>query len=316
MKQASGNQETKPSSWVVWSTAARPHTLTASLSPCIVSFASIGSPWQVRLAWLLFCFTVQIGTNLHNDYSDFVQGADTKERVGQPRATAKGWLTPTETCLAATTVLAVTFLSGVYLLWFTREMENSFAWFLVLSSVFNAFAYTGGPYPLGYVGLGNFSIGYAGLGDLFVLLYFGYVAVLMIPYLLHCQGELVDWMSQISLATSVGLLAMNILIVNNLRDCHTDILANKKTTTVRFGRKFSLAEYTLSVVFSYLLVIFDATRLGSLWRLLPLLSLPLAVTETMAVFASEGKSLNKHVGATAGVQFVFCILLGLGCILS
>jgi 1,4-dihydroxy-2-naphthoate octaprenyltransferase len=308
--------ESRPSSLVVWSTAARPHTLTASISPCLVAFALTPSPWHLRLAWLIFCFTVQIGTNLHNDYSDYVQGADTDKRVGQPRATAKGWLTPAQTCRAATAVLSVTFLSGVYLLSATNQLGNPFAWFLVLTSVFNAFAYTGGPYPLGYIGLGHLSIAYAGLGDLFVLLYFGLVAVLMIPYLLYCEGRPIDWVSQFSLGTSVGVLATNIIIVNNLRDRHTDILANKKTTAVRFGREFSLGEYVFCNTLAYAIIIMEALRLMSPWRLLPLLSLPLAIRETKAIFVHEGQSLNAHVGATALVQFAFSLLLSIGCLMQ
>jgi len=261
---------------------------------------------------MIFCFTVQIGTNLHNDYSDYVQGADTDKRVGQPRATAKGWLTPTETCRAATAVLSVTFLSGVYLLSETQQLSNPFAWFIVISSVFNAFAYTGGPYPLGYLGLGNFSLAYAGLGDLFVLLYFGLVAVLMLPYLVSCMGQSIDWVFQISLGTSIGLLGTNIIIVNNLRDRHTDVLVNKRTTAVRFGRRFSLAEYVICNILGYAIVIMEAVRLSSPWLLLPLVTLPLAMQETRAIFTNEGQSLNKHVGATALVQFTFSILLSIG----
>ncbi|KAL7579901.1 hypothetical protein ACA910_004907 [Epithemia clementina (nom. ined.)] len=313
----------RPSSLVVWSTAARPHTLTASVSPCLVTFALTPDTfWNQKLAWLVFCVTVQIGTNLHNDYSDFVQGADTDKRVGQKRATAQGWITPTETCRAATGVLTVTFLSGLYLIVTSHQISNPWAWFLVLSSIFNAFAYTGGPYPLGYIGLSKFSIAYAGLGEVFVLLYFGYVAVFMVPYLTYyCQGkDNLDWVTVFSHGTSVGFLAMNIIIVNNLRDRHTDAEAQKRTTAVRFGRTFALAEYAFSVIISYAVLIYEAIlrhKQFQSWKLLALLSLPLAILETKAVFCCpEGPSLNKHVGATAGVQFLFCILLSIGCLLS
>lgn len=315
-KKAAVKEQQRPPTWKVWWTATRPHTVTASLCPCLVAAAACPqTPLDVQAAWTIFCVTVQIGTNLHNDYSDYVQGADTDKRVGQARATAKGWLTPKQTCQAATATLGVTFLAGVYLAITTKQTTNPVVWFLVLSSIFNAFAYTAGPYPLGYIGLAHWSIAYSGLGDIFVLLYFGLVAVLMIPYLLACQGgdtTTIDWMQQICYGTCVGLLATNILVVNNLRDRHTDIRANKMTTAVRFGRTFSLTEYVLCTVISYVIVVVDASRSQSTWRLLPFLSLPLALKQAKAVFSKEGQALNEHVGGTAGVQLVFCVLLSIG----
>lgn len=306
--------EKRPAAWKVWWTATRPHTVTASLCPCIVANAACPqTPWNIQLAWTLFCVTVQIGTNLHNDYSDYVQGADTDKRVGHARATAKGWLTPQQTCQAATLTLSVTLLAGVYLAFETNQASNPIVWFLILSSIFNAFAYTAGPYPLGYIGLAHWSIAYSGLGDIFVLLYFGLVAVLMIPYLLTCQGDTtIDWFQQILHGTCVGFLATNILVVNNLRDRHTDTHANKLTTAVRFGRTFSLTEYVVCTLFSYTIIVIDANRAESIWRLLPFLSIPLAVKQGKAIFVKEGQALNEHVGGTAGVQLVFCVLLAVG----
>ena len=229
-----------PSTVQIWLAAARPHTLTASLCPCLVAAAATRSPWHCQLLWTTFCLTVQLGTNLHNDYSDYVQGADTANRIGQPRATARGWLTPFQTCAAACASLTITTLSGVLLAWQTQQLDNMIVWFWMGTSIFNAFAYTAGPFPLGYIGLGNCSIAYAGLGDIFVLVYFGYVAVLMLPYLLENET---DWTAQWIYGTQVGLLATNIIVVNNLRDRHTDVQAHKRTTAVRFGRGFSLVEY-------------------------------------------------------------------------
>ena len=213
----------KPSTLKIWLTAARPHTLTASLSPCLVAYGSCHPPAHLFAAWVVFCLTVQLGTNLHNDYADFVKGADTKERVGQARATAQGWLTPTQTCVAATAALTVTLTCGVYLVNATDQWRNPFLWFLILSSIFNAFAYTGGPYPLGYIGLADWSIAYAGLGDLFVFLYFGLVATLMLPYLMQIRQKdgsvtaeadptSLKWSYQLVYATQVGLLATNIIV--------------------------------------------------------------------------------------------------------
>jgi 1,4-dihydroxy-2-naphthoate octaprenyltransferase len=310
-------EEARPSTLHIWWTAARPHTLTASLSPCLVAYALCQPPAHLQAAWTLFCMTVQIGTNLHNDYSDYVQGADTDKRVGHARATAKGWLTPTQTCVAATGTLAVTLACGIYLGMVTRQTENAFFWFWILSSIFNAFAYTGGPYPLGYLGLGQWSIAYAGLGEVFVLLYFGYVAVLMLPYLVDgvqagddFTPTFVNWPEVIVYATAVGLLSTNIILVNNLRDHLTDVLVDKRTTTVRFGRSFGLGAYVFCLVLALLQVLVIYVFLEpSPWRLLPLAVTPLAVHEARAVFRKEGPALNQHVGGAAKVEFFFCILV-------
>eukprot|EP00977_Amphora_coffeiformis_P012485 scaffold3077_cov162-Amphora_coffeaeformis.AAC.44 len=263
----------RPSTFQIWWTATRPHTLTAGVSPCLVAYALCRPSWDLQLAWTIFCITVQIGTNLHNDYSDFVQGADTEKRVGHARATAKGWLTPMQTCQAATFSLSITFTCGLYLARATDQLSNPIVWFLILSSIFNAFAYTAGPYPLGYIGLDKWSIAYSGLGEVFVMLYFGYTGTLMLPYLLYCKGIDIPWSECFVYATAVGLLATNIIIVNNLRDRLTDVLVDKRTTAVRFGRQFM--------------------------RLLPLLIIPIGIREARAVMTKEGESLNKHVGGAA-----------------
>lgn len=311
MKSNKEKQDERPSTLHIWWTATRPHTLTAGVSPCLVACALCRPSWDLQLAWTVFCITVQIGTNLHNDYSDFIQGADTDKRVGHARATAKGWLTPTQTCQAATLSLTITFMCGVYLAVATRQLYNPMVWFLILSSIFNAFAYTAGPYPLGYIGLDKWSIAYSGLGEVFVLFYFGYVATLMLPFLLFCQGkDDIAWGECFLYATAVGLLATNIIIVNNLRDRLTDVLVDKRTTSVRFGRNFSISEYVFCLSMAMLEVIVVFVLYSSSWlRLVPLLVLPLAVQETRAVMAKEGESLNKHVGGTALVEFFFCILV-------
>jgi 1,4-dihydroxy-2-naphthoate polyprenyltransferase len=334
----------RPPWYKIWLTAARPHTLTASLCPCLVAWATTVSRPPTTLStkadhstvnallvtWLWFCVSVQIGTNLHNDYADYIQGADdASTRLGQARATAMGWLTPTQTCTAATVVLITTALAGLRLVALTREWSNGWLWFWLTSSVFNAFAYTSGPYPLGYIGLGHYSIAYAGLGDVFVFVYFGLVATWMVPYLLHrleldatgtaSSGS--GWFTSWSLSTvvhgvQVGLLATNIIIVNNLRDRHGDALVQKRTTSVRFGRTFSTTQYMLCNALAYGLILYDATVVAAshngTWpfmRLLPLCSLPLAMRQTLAIMSKEGAALNEHVGGTAQVQLAFCILL-------
>jgi 1,4-dihydroxy-2-naphthoate octaprenyltransferase len=327
----------RPALWKVWWTAARPHTLTASLSPVIVGcnatlhaivqqqqqYSDLGSFWSLTYQWVWFCMLIQLGTNLHNDYADFVKGADDENRVGQARATQKGWLTPLQTAMAASGVLGLAFLLGVGFI--VQIQHGSLTTtlvmaFIVTTSVFNGFAYTGGPWPLGYMGLGDVSIGYSGLGDVFVFLYFGLVATLTLPFLYVCCNSRTDtieleellW-SLMPYALQVAVLSVNIIVVNNLRDRHTDVHANKRTVAVRFGASFCKREYTLMVAVAYSLVLWDVYAHNlQLIRLLPLVTLPLAWKEMQAIENKEGGDLNPHVGGTAKVQFLFCILLSIG----
>jgi 1,4-dihydroxy-2-naphthoate octaprenyltransferase len=324
----------KPSTVEIWIAAARPHTLTASVAPTVVGAAITSSLlssstcsrsiFLPTVSFATFACLVQLGTNLHNDYADYVKGADTDKRVGHARATQRGWLTPFQTALGATLCLLGATVIGSFLtiLW-------GFDWvmaFVTISSVFNAFAYTGGPYPLGYLGLGHISIGYAGLGDLFVFLYFGVVATVGVPYIymrdcgyytsatsLHQQR---DELLNASLLSSIpiGLLATAIIVVNNLRDRSTDVTAGKKTLCVRFGEAFGRAEYAFLIGGSYLTLLPLIASFGGPWLLLPLLTIPLATNEinSIVVRRKDGAALNSHVGSTARLQLIFCLLLALG----
>ena len=307
------------------------------------------SQYYLGLCFGAFACLIQLGTNLYNDYSDFIKGADTDDRVGQARATQKGWLTPYETAFASTFCLAIATALGLYLTFLAsswRSISPStssstttidyYMLFITISSVFNAFCYTGGEYPLGYIGLGNLSIGYSGLGDLFVFLYFGIVATITVPYLYLVQEQqfIQDeerqnvWKSEFmyqTLFTSIpiGCLATAIITVNNLRDRETDVIVGKNTMAVRFGAWFTRLEYTILVIGSYIALIPLSSILShdyNRWILccLPLLSFPLARKELKAVGfgGKDGAALNPHVGGVAKVQLVYCILLIAGLKLS
>jgi 1,4-dihydroxy-2-naphthoate polyprenyltransferase len=151
----------------VWAEAARPKTLPAAIIPVLVgtAFAAASGEHDLLRATicLVFALLVQVGTNFANDYFDFLQGADTAERVGPRRAVAAGLVTPAAMLRATVLVLAIAFAAGLLLV---REA----GWILLpvgIVSIVCAVAYTGGPYPLGY----------NGLGDLFVFIFFGLVAV-------------------------------------------------------------------------------------------------------------------------------------------
>lgn len=194
------------------------------------------SVWANAFTFWFFALFIQVGTNLHNDYADFVKGADTHERLGQARVTQKGWLSPAEVATGATLALAAAAGVGLRLV---AVGGLPMVW-VVLTSIFNAVAYTGGPYPLGYVHprLGEFSIGYLGLGDLFVLLYFGFVAVCG-TYYLCSYPHLALPPHAVWAALPTGFLATAIIVVNNLRDRKTDVKAGKLTLAVRFGAAFA-----------------------------------------------------------------------------
>jgi len=287
---------------------------------------------------------MQLGTNLHNDYADFVKGADNEKRVGHARATQKGWLTPYQTAMASGLTLLIGLLLGIRFIiniaasnsnekqqQQQQQLHIAVMSFIVVTSIFNAFAYTGGPWPLGYIGMGNFSLGYSGLGDLFVFLYFGLVATMVPPFLyISCtvnndenNSNNTEILSKLlwtftPYAIQVATLATNIIVVNNLRDRHTDALANKRTLAVRFGATFCRIEYGVNIFLAYgltlwmwwITVSYDNSLTSSV-RLLPLLSFPLAFKEWQALYKKDQGALNPHVGGAAKVQLLFCILLAI-----
>ncbi len=223
---------TRPSSFVIWLAAARPKTLPAAVAPVLVGSALA---WRdgafiglAALSCLIFALLIQVGTNFANDYYDFVQGADTAERVGPKRAVAAGWVGPPVMKRAMIAVFAVAFVAGLSLLPYG-------GWPLLVvgvASIVCGVAYTGGPFPLGY----------HGLGDLFVFLFFGLVAVCTTYFV---QAGTVSAAAGLT-ATGVGLLAANILVVNNYRDVETDAKAGKRTLVVRWGRRCARWQFGVS----------------------------------------------------------------------
>lgn len=338
----SSDDNARPSTFRVWLLASRPQTLTAAISPVIVSYNLClshdpysnnslippSSLWVYTLQWVSFCICIQLGTNLHNDYADFIKGADNETRVGMARATQKGWLSPAQTCRGCDVCLMLALAIGLPLChsiggggWYGLD---PCLFLIVISSIFNAVAYTGGPYPLGYIGLSQISIGYTGLGDLFVFLYFGLVATMTLPYLLlrsstHSDALWIDviWELQAAfyVALPMGFLGTAIIVVNNLRDRNTDVHAQKKTLAVRLGATFCRVEYAMLIGGSYIwcwsVLLVEKTfvyRYGLL-----LLSVPMAIRLLRAVSGGEKDfgELNPYVGGTAKLQLVFCILLSI-----
>ena len=222
-----------PSRHSIWAIAARPKTFAAAAAPVLIGTGLAAFHDRFRalpaVAALIGALLIQIATNLANDYYDFVRGTDTAERVGPVRVTQAGLLAPAAVKRGMMMVIGAAVVVGLYLV-------AVGGWPILVIGVVSlvcAVAYTGGPFPLAY----------HGLGDVFVFLFFGLVAV---------GGTY--WVQALALApdalvagAGVGALSTAILVVNNLRDIETDARAGKRTLAVRIGRTATAAEYTLLV---------------------------------------------------------------------
>jgi 1,4-dihydroxy-2-naphthoate polyprenyltransferase len=282
-----------------WVLAARPATLTAAVVPVAVGTACAlavgGAHVGAALAALLGAMGIQVGTNFANDVFDYEKGADTHERLGPTRAVVSGILSPRAVRGGMVVAFGFATLCGVYLTWMA-------GWVVVaigVASILSGIAYTGGPYPLGY----------HGLGDVFVMAFFGFVAVAGTAFVQVGAVPPVAWWA----AVPVGGIATSILVVNNLRDRHTDARAGKRTLAVRLGRRGAVAEYALLLGASYVTPVLMATVGGARWPvLLPLLSLPWAVALVRRVATTDGAALNPLLGATARLLVLFGLPFSVG----
>ncbi len=287
----------------IWVEAARPKTLAAAFVPVLVG-ATIAYQhelinWMATTVALICAFLIQIGTNFANDYFDFVKGADTEERIGFERATAKGLISP-KTMLNATFIcMALAFVFGLYLVW----IGGTVVLIIGLLSLLFGVLYTGGPFPLGY----------NGLGDLFVFIFFGIVAV-MTTYYVNALAWSMDtfWAS-----LAVGALCTNILVVNNLRDVEQDKIAGKKTLGVLFGETMLKVEYTVMLLLAFSIPPHFYFQLGyGEWIFLPFLILPVALLHTKTIWTeTEKRNLNQQLEKTAKFMTLFGLLFSIGIIL-
>lgn len=284
--------------------AMRPKTLTAAFVPVLVGTAlayAVGSPLKISLTGfaLLSAFLIQMGTNLVNDAIDFKKGADTAERIGPLRVTQSGLLSPDRVLAGAFLCLALAMLSAI-------PLVIAGGWPIVIVgwvSLFFAYGYTGGPFPLAYLGL----------GDLFVLIFFGLVAVSGV-YFLH-TGQ-VDTNALVA-GMQIGFLATVLIAINNLRDREGDVRVGKRTLAVRWGLTFARIEITFLCLFPFVMNLYWLR--GGLFKwagILPLLALPLAVKLSLAIFrTAPGPVYNQFLARAAGIHFVFGLLWSIGCFL-
>jgi 1,4-dihydroxy-2-naphthoate octaprenyltransferase len=224
-----------------WILAARPKTLPAAVMPVLLGSALAwhagGFAPLPALICLGFALLVQIGTNYANDYYDGIKGTDTPQRLGPTRAVASGLIKPEAMWRGTLVVLGAAFVLGLTLVSYG-------GWWLVAvgaASLLCALAYTGGPYPLGY----------HGWGDVFVIAFFGLIAVAFTFYVQTGAFAQEAWLAGLAM----GLVVNNILVVNNYRDEAEDRRAGKRTLVVRFGRRFGLCLYAGSYLVSLLIPI-------------------------------------------------------------
>ena len=280
--------------WRVWLLAIRPRTLPAAVAPIVVGTAVAmredGFHALAALVALVVALLLQIAANLANDVFDFRRGAD-RTRLGPTRVTQSGLIAPGRVLRTTGLVVVAAILGGLYLVW-----RGGWPILVVgLLAVIAAVAYTGGPFPLGY----------HGLGDPFAFLFFGPIGVAGSAYV---QTNELTWLGVLA-SVPIGCLVAAIIVVNNLRDLETDRAAGKQTLAVRLGRRGAIGEYLTLVTAAYLIppALWIGGSIGA-WALLTWISLPLAVMLARGVGVTTGKALNPLLAGTARLALVFAVL--------
>ena len=294
---------TKPSQVQIWLMASRPRTLPAAASPVIVgsaaAFATGHFDLLPALAALFGALLLQIGANVANDLFDFQRGADTPDRLGPTRVTSARLLTPGEVRRGMIVIFGLAVLCGLYLAFHA-------GWVVVaigVLSILAALAYTGGPYPLGY----------HGLGEVAVFLFFGLAAVCGTYYV---QALRFSWLS-VWAAIPMGLLIVAILIVNNLRDAKTDRATGKMTLAARFGEEWAQREYLLVVAAAYLVPVLMWVFGAAGWPvMLAWLSLPWFLPLAREIRTLTGRPLNRVLAKTGQLTLVYGLLFSAGLVIQ
>ncbi|MEE2668841.1 MAG: 1,4-dihydroxy-2-naphthoate polyprenyltransferase [Gemmatimonadota bacterium] len=294
------NLRLEDSTWRVWTLAIRPKTLSAAVAPVLIAAglaamndAFVLLPVVAAFAGAIF---IQIGTNLANDYYDHFLGADTHERVGPLRVTQFGLIPPNRVWWGMMVALAIASMIGVYLI---KVGGWPILW-IGLASLVSAVAYTGGPYPLAY----------HGLGDLFVFTFFGLVAVGGTYWVqtLSLPGEV------LLAGSGIGALSTAILVANNLRDLESDALVGKRTLAVRLGRTGSRMEYVLLLAVGFSTPALGVALFG--WpptSLIALLAAFAALTPmTLIMTRDQGQDLIPALPGTARLVGLYGLLLAMG----
>jgi 1,4-dihydroxy-2-naphthoate octaprenyltransferase len=276
--------------------AVRPATLFVALASVLVGTTAALRGGPIRLdalaMALLSALCIQVGTNLVNDVCDAKTGADSSARIGPTRVVQAGLASARSVTLATYAVFAVAALSGLYLV----RLGGWPIALIGIASIASGIAYTAGPFPLGY----------HGLGDVFVMVFFGPVAVCGTSWVVS------ERLPQSSMLGSivVGALATAILVVNNVRDSETDRVVGKRTLVARWGRTFGVVEYAALLALAYASVAGLAVLERSPWLLSPLSTAPVALRLAQTLHRSrDGETLNRTLRRTALLLLVVALLL-------
>ena len=287
-----------PTSLQAWMLAIRPKTLPAGAVPVVLgsALAAVDGHFHLlqAIVALICALGIQVATNFINEIYDFRKGADTAERLGPTRTVAAGIISENTMIRVSASLVGTVFLLGLYLVF-----TSGWPIFLIgLFSLIFAWAYTGGPYP----------IAYSGLGDLFVFIFFGLVAVGG-TYYVQAHTLLP---SVLLAAVAPGLFSVNILLVNNIRDIATDRTVGKMTLPARIGGVWARRLYVIFTVLAFLVPVLLSMNGYSLWGMLSLLSSPLAFTMIRQLYASEGRELNNVLAGTGKLMTLHGLLLSGG----
>ena len=287
-----------------WLLAVRPPTLPAAIAPVLAGtgVAAVDGSFDVgRFALAMIgAVLIQIVVNFANDLSDFRRGADTPDRLGPPRAVAQGWLAQREMTIGIAIVTAAAMVVGIVL-------TIIVGWPILLigaASLVAAVTYTGGPLPYGYVGL----------GDAICFLFFGFVAVMGAGYV---QIEELTW-ELAAASVPLGCTVTAILVVNNLRDIHTDRASDKRTLAVAIGEHATRSEYAVLTLGAFVSVaVFVGVGLLPEFCLIALAATPGAIWLTREIVSGRsGAALNPMLKRTAQLHLVLGALIGLGAVLA
>jgi 1,4-dihydroxy-2-naphthoate polyprenyltransferase len=294
--------EVKQNSLQAWLLATRPKTLAAGSVPVIVASGLSAHFGHFRfipaVLCLLFALLAQIASNFSNDYFDFIKKTDNEHRLGPARAVASGWISPRYMLIGTLCTICLACFFGLGLVYYG-------GWKMILVGIFCVFsllAYTAGPWPLAY----------NGLGDLFVLVFFGLVAVVFSFYVQTLHFESLVFVAGVI----VGLPAVNILVLNNYRDRENDKACRKRTTVVLFGETFGRRFYLLNGIAACLLSLFFVKE--SVWAAgLPFLYLiPHYRTWHKMCLINQGLALNALLGETSRNLLIIGLLFTIGLLLG
>ena len=287
----------------IWWLAIRPRTLPAAASGVVMGSAlawrdGLFNFWPA-LAALFVALLLQIGSNVANDVFDFERGADTADRQGPLRVTQAGLLTPAQVKRGMWIIFFLAALCGLYL----ASLRGWTVVWIGVAAIVSAIAYTGGPFPLGYYGL----------GDVFVFIFFGLAAVAGTYYVQVGSVSAAAWW----MSVPIGLIITAILVVNNLRDLENDRKAGKHTLAVRLGEKATKTEYVLCMGIAYLLLpVLVILKLVPVTTLLAWLSLPVAIKTLRTVFTQTGRPLNAALAGTGQTALLYSVLFWVGMLVS